>query len=251
MDDIYYFVSIMNLTGEQIDPVLRTKIISRIQSYQNADGGFGDWYNDRSKAGSTMRAINVLRLLGSGPVNRTGASTFLNRLQVSGLIYGNFGFRSSLKESDADISSTYDAVQGLLHMGSQLPNRTGIEFYVKDHQNFDGGFGYQTNRESGIFWDSTVLHTQRGLLSAKLLDIEPEFMEEAYDFILINQESTGGFSNTPGTGARVSYTYNAITSLRSMDRTIPRTDDIASFILSNQIQDGGFIEYSLDTKAGL
>ena len=251
LSDIYYFVSIMNLTGEQIDPVMRSEIITRLQSYQNADGGFGDWYNDRSKAGSTMRAIRILKQLGSEPVNITGASAFLSRLQVSGLLYGNYGFRSSLKEGDADISSTYNAIQGLMDLGAPLPNRTGEEFYVKDHQNFDGGFGYQTNRESGVFWDSTVLHTHRGLLSADMLDIEPDFPDEAHDFILSNQESTGGFSNTPGTGARVSYTYNAITSLRSMGWTIPRTEDVVSFILSNQMQSGGFIEYSLDTKEGL
>ncbi|MGA1793745.1 MAG: prenyltransferase/squalene oxidase repeat-containing protein [Thermoplasmatota archaeon] len=249
--DIFYYVSIMNMSGDPVSGPERLVLIDRVRSYQNADGGFGDWYNDRSKAGTTLTALETLRELGSGPLNMTGATAFLERLQVSGLEYGNFGFRSSIKERDADISSTYDVIEAMNVIGSILPNIDGVKYYVKDHQNFDGGFGYQTNRESGIFWDSTVLHTQRGLLALDLLGEEPTYRTQASGFIRGNQDSTGGFSNTEGEEARVSYTFNAVTALISLGETVPRRADVSNFVASNQLPSGGFLEYSLDTKEGL
>ena len=69
---------------------------------------------------------------------------------------------------------------------------------------------------------------------------------EAVEFILGNQEISGGFRNTEGEEARVSYTYNAITALRSVDENIPRANDVIHFISSNQLSSGGFLEYSLE-----
>ncbi|MGA1819555.1 MAG: prenyltransferase/squalene oxidase repeat-containing protein [Thermoplasmatota archaeon] len=249
--DIFYYVSILNISGDPVTGTERQTLIDRVRSYQNADGGFGDWYNDRSKAGTTLTALETLKELGSGPLNMTGAIAFLEKLQVSGLDYGNFGFRSSVKERDADISSTYDVLEAMSLTGTPPPNIDGVKYYVKDHQNFDGGFGYQTNRESGVFWDSTVLHTQRGLLALKLLGEEPTYRTQASSFIRGNQDSTGGFSNTDGEDARVSYTYNAVTALLSLGETVPRQSDVSNFIASNQLSSGGFLEYSLDTKEGL
>ena len=55
--DIYYYVSILNLTGQVVQGAKRDEFVRRVLSYQNSDGGFGDSYNDRSKAGSTLTAI--------------------------------------------------------------------------------------------------------------------------------------------------------------------------------------------------
>ncbi|MGA1847744.1 MAG: prenyltransferase/squalene oxidase repeat-containing protein [Thermoplasmatota archaeon] len=249
--DIFYYVSILNLTGNPVQGTEKQLLIERVQSYQNADGGFGDWYNDRSKAGTTHTALETLEALGAGPRNRTGAIQFIGRLQVNGLEYGNFGFRSSLKERDADISSTYDSLGALSSMEAAVPNIDQVRFYVRDHQNTDGGFGYQTNRRSGIIWESTMIHTQRGLLSLSQIGGDPDFRTEAVNFIRSNQDTTGGFGNYPGDSAQIAYTYNAITALEALGEPIPRIDDILEFISTKQMENGGFIEYDLDLKEGL
>ncbi len=249
--DIFYYVSILNLTGQQIQEPERSGIAQLVHSYQNADGGYGDWQNDRSKAGSTLTAIRTLFELGERPINETGLISFLNKLQVSGLAWGNYGFRSSLKETDADISSTHDAIQALGLIGGQVPNQAGVIYYIKDHQNIDGGFGYQTNRDAGIIWDSTILHSQRGLLSLSRFNEAPTFDQDAVDFIHGNQQTSGGFRNYQGEEARVSYTYNAIFALISLGETIPRENDVIHFLSTNQMGSGGFLDYSLDTKEGL
>jgi len=124
LSDMYYYISILNTTGEltSMNGAERLELIEMIQSFQNPDGGFGDWYRDRSKAGSTRRALESLEMLGSAPLNITHTVEFLKKLQITGLPYGNSGFRSSLKESDADVSSTYNVTVASLSLGQ--PYRT-------------------------------------------------------------------------------------------------------------------------------
>ena len=253
LSEIHHFVAIHALSDgvSSLNATLRAQLIVRIQSYQNADGGFGDWENDRSKAGSTRMAVETLDLLGASPLDIAGVEAFTSRLQVSGLAYGNFGFRSSIKESDADISTTWDAVRTLTLLDLAVPNATGVIQYVHDHRNEDGGYGYQTNRPAGIFWTSTNLHTHRALSSLEALGASPEAREDTSAFVLSTQNAVGGFSNTPIEDAKVAFTRNALISLSLLDEPIPRADDVALFLHANQLSDGGWVEYDLDLQPGL
>ncbi len=253
LSDIYYYLGILEETGQigSLSDNERDYLISTVKSFQNVDGGFGDWYRDRSKAGSTLMSIKTLGFFGQLPDNVTGAVDFLSRLQVSGLEYGNFGFRSSVKERDADVSSTYNVIKALTLLGGEIPNLSDVINYLRDHQNYDGGFGYQTNREAGIFWDSTSIHTNRGILGLTILEEVPDLREDAIDFLLNLQGTNGGFGQMPGDPGTVAYTYNAIFALKALGVQIPNQDDIVQFVMNNQLDSGGYIEYDLDSKAGL
>jgi prenyltransferase beta subunit len=253
LHDIYFYINILDTTGEldNLDPAMRAKLTETVLGFQNRNGGFGDWYHDRSKVGSTRMALEILTMLGAEPLNKTGAVSFVSSHQVSGLEYGNFGFRSSVKERDADVASTYDAVKALKLLSAPIPNLAGAIAYLKDHQNFDGGFGYQTNRESDVFWHSTIIHTHRGILALELLSEKPTFSSEVVNYIKGSQSTTGGFKNDPDSSATVSYTYNAVVTLQKYGESVPNTDKIIDFIKSNQLSNGGFVEYALDNKEGL
>ncbi len=253
INDIYHFVGIHAYTDgvSAINATLRGELIVRLQSYQNRDGGFGDWESDRSKAGSTRLAVETLAMLGAQPLNLTSLELFVAELQVTGLQYGNYGFRSTIRESDADISTTYDAVRTLSMLQLTVPNATGVEEYVHQHRNLDGGYGFQTNREAGIFWTSTTIHTERALLTLDELGAIPDQPSLTEDFLRTTQAAGGGFANTPGGVAKVSYTWDAILAFDSLAVALPRANDAADFLESNQVADGGWLEYGLDTETGL
>ncbi|MDA3854722.1 MAG: hypothetical protein PF569_00580 [Candidatus Woesearchaeota archaeon] len=176
---------------------------------------------------------------------------FLNKLQVLNLTYGNYGFRSSIKETDADVSSTYNVVYSLNLLNSPVPNKNGVIVYLKDHQNFDGGFGLQTNRKAEIFWTSTLMHTRRGLAALDLLGDIPDFYEEAINFIKKQQSVNRAFSDSVGDTPTISSTYNAVIALDLLKEVVPNTQGIKTFIINNQEINGGFKEHSLDTKEGI
>jgi len=253
LNDIFHFLNIYSQTSgvASINSTTRSELIVQVQSYQNSDGGFGDWLNDRSKAGSTRIAVESLALLGAQPLNLTSLELFINRLQVSGLAYGNFGFRSTITESDADISTTYDAVRVLTMLGITVPNGSGVEEYIHQHRNLDGGYGYQTNREAGIFWPSTTIHTERALLALQAMGTTAEEPVLTTDFLRSVQAPDGGFSNEPTTIAKVSYTWDAVLAFDALMVPLPRPADVAAFTKSNQMPSGGWLEYALDTKTGI
>ncbi len=251
LDEVFYLVSLMDITGGQMDLLERQHLINLTRSFQNKDGGFGDWYRDRSKAGSTLMALQTLSILRSEPLNRTGTVDFLRRLQVTGLAYGNFGFRSSLQESDADVSSTHDVVMAFGLLDIPVPNASEVIFYLNDHQNIDGGFGYQTNRGSGIIWPSTMVYSHRGIFALDAMGEAPELRDAAKEFIQGLQDEVGGFSNGPNELSRVSFTYDAVTSLMALGEPIPRRSEVIDFVRGNHMGNGGYIEYALDTEEGL
>ncbi|MBR9690941.1 hypothetical protein GOV08_04625 [Candidatus Woesearchaeota archaeon] len=251
LKDVYYYLSIYHQTGKINEIYNKSFFIERIQSFQNADGGFGDWAKDRSKAGSTRIALISLSLLGENPLNKSSLKNFLYELQVSNLAYGNYGFKSSFRDSDADLSSTYAVIYSLNHLGFDIPNKNGVIAYLKDHQNEDGGFGLQTNRKSGIFWTSTLTHTRRGLEALDILGEKPDFYERAISFVQSRQSSSGGFSNKIGESPKVTATYNSILSFEILEKQLNNIEAVENFIKNNQKPNGGFTEYSLDNKEGI
>ncbi|MBR9675433.1 terpene cyclase/mutase family protein [Candidatus Woesearchaeota archaeon] len=251
LQDIYFYLSIYNQAEKMNEIDNKTFFIETIQNFQNPDGGFGDWLNDRSKAGSTRLALMSLEILDASPVNKTSLKNFLYELQVLNLTYGNYGFKSSLKDTDADLSSTYDVIYSLNILNFDIPNKQGVIAYLKDHQNFDGGFGLQTNRKSDIFWTSTLTHTRRGLEALDIIGESPDFMDKSISFIHSLQSVDGGYSNEKGSSPKVTSTYNAISSLQILGQKPNNVGGIENFIKNNQEQNGGFVEYSLDNKEGI
>ncbi len=254
LDEIYFRV----LTLHAIDPYLgmlsqeeKGNLTRIVQSFQNPNGGFGDWVKDRSMVGSTRSALEVLDILGEEPLNRTSLIAFIYRLQIINISYGNFGFKSYLKDRDSDLSATYNAIKSLKLLGAAIPNEQGVIEYLRNHQNFDGGFGYQTNRKQEIFWISTSLHTYRGLEALRLMGEEPEFMQEATEFLQSLQTGEGGFSkNKLSSIGSTSDTFDAIMALKSLEAESLRPGDSIIFLRNNQKGDGGFVENAFDTKEG-
>ena len=253
VSDLYFLVGILDVAGElgSLGADERGWLVDRLQSLQNSDGGFGDWYRDRSDVASTSMAVRALQSLGAAPLNSTGVLEYIDRLQVSGLLYGNFGFRETVKEKEADVASTYDAVAVVSALGGMLPNRTGVVAYLRNHQNYDGGFGYKTNRDSGVFWDSTTVYTNRGVLGLSVLGEGPDLRDRAVSFLKGMQYTSAGFSNLPKNDPSIAYTYNAVLALVALGEPVPRQPEVAAFVLANQMPNGGFLDHAVDTKEGI
>ncbi len=255
LNDVYYRV----MTLRTIDPSLsmlndteKQEIINHTKAMQASVGGFGDWSNDRAKAGSTRRALEVLDALGAEPDNRTKLLSWMRRLQVKNLTYGSHGFRSYLQDSDADISATYNIIRSFQLLGEPVPNRQAVITYAKQHQNPDGGFGLQTVRNADVFWPSTAVHTYRGIRTLDILGAEPDFRDKAVDFLTSLQQSNGGFANTPsGSRGKTAYTYDVVLALQALGEPVPRTDAVSSFLQNNQRVNGGYTESTVDNKEAM
>lgn len=178
LDEIYYKVMTLyrfDQTLSQLSLEERANIVDRVKTFQNPDGGFGDWDGDRSFIHSTRKAIEILAAFKAKPDDVSNAIDFIYRLQITGLSdpYSNGGFKSYLQDSDADISATHEAIQALVWLNATIPNGGDVVRYLRNHQNPDGGFGYQTHARRGIFWTSTATHTYDGVDSLRLLGAEP------------------------------------------------------------------------------
>ncbi|MEW6035846.1 MAG: prenyltransferase/squalene oxidase repeat-containing protein [Candidatus Micrarchaeota archaeon] len=256
LSDIHQMVMILyehDSTLSALAPETKSRLIKNVRSFQNPNGGFGDWENDRSKTESTRLALETLKALGSGPMNRSGAVHFLSDLQVTNLTYGNYGFRSHLQDPDADLSSTYDAIVSFELLGEPVPNSVQAVEYVKQHQNKDGGFGLGTNRKAGVSWPSEMSLTYRGLRALDSLGSKPDFEDEAVSYIKGLQTADGGFSASKSISARATTaaTYNAIMALEVLGEAPDRPADARSFLENNAGEGGGFLENSLDTEESL
>ena len=256
LSDVHQIVMILreyDPSLSMLPPQTKTRLVSRVRSFQNPNGGFGDWANDRSKTESTRLALETLDALGSGPKNRTAALSFLSSLQVSGLPYGNYGFRSHLQDPDADLSSTYDAIVSYYLLGTEVPNRVQVVEYVRQHQNNDGGFGLGTNRKAGVFWPSEISQTYRGASALQILGAQPDFREEAIDYVRGLQTGEGGFANTVSASEKASTaaTYNAIFALDALGSSANDPSGARVFLENNAEQNGGFLENSVDAEESL
>jgi len=254
LDEIYYKVMTLKRTDPGLNMLSQREkddLIGKIQLFQNRNGGFGDWKKDRSKIGSTRRALEALTALGAQPANKTGVVSFIGRLQLFNLQYGNFGFKSYLRDSDADLQATYNAVKSFALLNEPIPNEQGVIAYLKIHQNNNGGFGYQTIRQEGIFWTSTALDTHRGVRALSLLGSVPDFEQEAITFLQGLQTSDGGFASASSiTKGTTASTFNAVEALQSLGASPLQENDVIQFLNNNKKLNGGFLENVFDTAEG-
>ncbi len=258
LDEIYYKVMTLyrfDQTLSRLSLEERANIADRVKAFQNPNGGFGNWDGDRSFIHPTTKAIETLAALGAKPGNVTNAIDFIYRLQITGLSdpYSNGGFKSYLQDSDADISATYEAVQALVLLDATIPNRGDVVRYLQNHQNPDGGFGYQTHARRGIYWTSTAVHTYDGVESLRLLGAEPLEKEKAIRFLQSLQTGEGGFANDKGIDSKAfaGYTYAAVNALAILGAEPTNRDAVISFLEQSQREDGGFGATILSQESGM
>lgn len=255
LTEVYFLLKALrelDPTLSSLDASLRSKLTANLQALQNADGGFGDWVDDRSLTGSTARAAEALAILGAAPANGTAALAFLDSLQITTTVYSNGGYRSSKVDRDADVSSTADAVRAYAALGVPVTNASAVAAYVRYHQNADGGFGLQTNRPAGTTWPSTATATYDGLTALSILGAAPDFPSAGVSFLRGLQNADGGFGfNTGNLTSRAAYTFDALVCLAQLNSTAPNPGAAASFLQGNQLASGGFVENALDPVAGL
>jgi len=258
LDEIYYKVMTLyrfDQTLSRLSLEERANIANRVKAFQNPDGGFGGWDSDRSFIHSTRKAIEILVVLGAKPDNASNVIDFIYRLQITGLSdpYSNGGFKSYLQDSDADISATHEAIQALVLLDAQIPNRGDVVRYLQNHQNPDGGFGYQTHARRGIFWTSTATHTNDGVDSLRLLGAEPLEKEKAIRFLQSLQTGEGGFANDREIDSKAfsGYTYAAVNALAILGAEPTNRDAVISFLEQSQMEEGGFSATILSQEPGL
>ncbi len=255
LSEVYFLVKAVRELDPSISSLnasMNATLIGRLQALQNADGGFGDWVADRSRTGSTARAVEALAILGAGPLNQTRALAFLDSLQITGTLYSNGGFRSARVDKDADVSSTASAIRAYAALGAGVPNAAGVSSYVKAHQNLDGGFGLQTNRPAGISWPSIATATYDGLAALQILGAAPDFPAAAVTFLRGLQNADGGFGlNTGNLSSTTAYTMDALEDLAGLGSTAANPPAASAFLLGNQLANGGFVENPLDPLEGI
>jgi len=125
--------------------------------------------------------------------------------------------------------------------------------YLQNHQNPDGGFGYQTHAKRGIFWTSTAIHTNDGVDSLRLLGAEPLEKEKAIRFLQSLQTGDGGFANDRGIDSKAfsGYTYAALNALAILGAEPTNRDAVISFLEQSQKEEGGFGATILSQESGL
>ena len=255
LSEIYFLLKVvreMDPSLSALNATMNATLITRLQALQNADGGFGDWVGDRSRTGSTARAVEALAVLGAAPLNRTGAIAFLDSLQITGTQYSNGGFRSARVDKDSDVSSTANAVRAYAALGAPVLNATAVATYVKAHQNLDGGFGLQTNRLWGTSWPSIATATYDGLAALQILGATADFPSAAVTFLRGLQNADGGFGlNSGNLTSRTAYTMDVLEDLALLGSFAGNPSAASTFLLGNQLANGGFVENSLDPLEGI
>ncbi|RMG23196.1 MAG: hypothetical protein D6732_24965, partial [Methanobacteriota archaeon] len=249
LDRIFYRVGALI----QIDPDLsnltqsmKDYLISQVLSFENTNGGFGDWKRDRSSVSATFKAVQVLNWLGYANLNTTKVKGFLDRLFVA--FSGKF--KTYLSDTDGDIYATSLAVLTYNLLGEPIFSSTQINDSLVYAQNLNpasvpnveiGGYGLQTNSLKGIYWTSTVVHSAYAIEAIFSYGGSLANTSAAITFLQGMQLSTGGFADSPYlANASVAYTERALTALNLLGSGPVDPVKVENFIHSLQTADGGY-----------
>lgn len=249
LDRIYFRVGALL----QIDPdlsnltqAMKDYLVSQILKFENSNGGFGDWINDRSSVSATFKAVQVLNWLGYSGLNTTKVQLYLDSLFV------NFSgkFKTYLSDTDGDNYATSLAVLTYNLLGRPISNLSQVNASLVFAQNLDsmkvpsveiGGFGLQTNSLKGIYWTSTVVHSAYVIESILSYGGSVVNVSAAIGFLQSMQLSTGGFADSPYLPSEsITYTERALSALNLLGAAPVDSVKLENFILSLQHTDGGF-----------
>lgn len=249
LDRIYFRIGALI----QIDPdlsnltqAMKDYLISQVLSFENTNGGFGDWRYDRSSVSATFKAVEILNWLGYTGLNTTKVKSYLDRLFVS--FSGKF--KTYLSDTDGDIYATSLAVLTYNRLGEPIFASSQVNDSLVNAQNLDpvnvpnieiGGFGLQTNSLKGIYWTSSVVHSAYAIEAILSYGGTVANSSAAISFLQGMQLSTGGFADNPNLpNASMSYTERALTALNLLGSSPADAVKVESFIHSLQTAEGGY-----------
>lgn len=251
IDQIYYRLAayrILDPTLVDLPVDISNVFVSSILSFQNPDGGFGQWHRDTSGISSTKKAVEVLSWLGElGQINATLVGEYLNsiRNQLTS------GFNSNKYDSDADIYTSTLGVESYDILGLSLTNKTDItNMFLRSQNNSTdpllvptielGGFGKQTNNQKGIFWSSQATVSRAAVHSLQIL-ATPFVSTDTVNFLKSLQTTNGGFVNDKlSISESSSYTSSALEAIYMLSSTPQDAVKAIGYIQSLETSDGGF-----------
>ncbi len=264
LDLIFYrlaAIKVLDPTLSNVSQTLRDFLSTQVLSFQNLDGGFGNWYKDKSSVSSTYKALQVLNWLGYTNYNATAVELFLNARQNS----LTKGFVSDRYDSDSDVYTTYLAVKAYKLLGKTPPNASLVAQLFINAQNLNssvvpnneiGGFGDQTNSVKNVYWQSKVTTTRAAIMGLYELGYNVSNVIDvtaALNFVKgVQISAIGSFANTPSIAKdSATYTEAALDVIYFLNGTPKDAAKAETYLLSLENSDGGFKLDSSSTLSSL
>lgn len=266
LDQIYFRLATIKLLDPNLDNIsvaTKQSWIDKVFTFQNPDGGFGEWERDYSSVSQTANALEILNWLGDNTVNQTLVKEFLDARRIT----LTNGYASNAQDSDSDVYSTYQAVRAYSFLNLQPENKSDVADLFIRAQNDDvntseqfGGFGAQSNNQKNVYWQSEGTITRSALFGLDLLNSQlPDSSNytSALNFIKFTQASSGGFYNDNPSGANASlvitgpYTTTAIETILYLNGTLFDEAKAITYLNSLSKSDGGFGLSGTSTESSL
>jgi hypothetical protein len=123
------------------------------------------------------------------------------------------GFKDyEIKDSEAHVIITYQAVMTLTSLGLSVPNRQAVIDWLRSCQTASGGFRWHPNSAS-YSNKPDVWYTWAALRALEALGAEPDDVPGCAGWINSLQNADGGFGDRPDWYSRLYSTYYAVHSL--------------------------------------
>lgn len=135
LEEVLYLIKVANLLDIELNN--KDKLIAKLQSSQQEDGGFG---LEASDLFMTFYAVNTLEELGSSPLNKESCISWIREGQVA-----DGGFivrRGSTHTNSSDIYSTYISVVSLNTLNAKPESSDKLLEWLRDCQYKYGGFKF-------------------------------------------------------------------------------------------------------------
>ena len=131
--EFYYLIKVANMLDVELND--KGTLVSRFQTIQNGDGGFGFKNSDTY---STFLVVNILSELDAHPLDESGCTSWIKEAQSND---GGFIFRrGEYSSNNSDLYSTYLSTSSLENMNSRAKNPEGLFKWLRDCQDETGGF---------------------------------------------------------------------------------------------------------------
>ncbi len=165
-ETIYYLAKLANLLA--IDFNNRDMLITKMQSIQQKDGGFGF---EASDLFMTFYVVNILEELGSSPLNKQDCVSWIQKGQIDD---GGFIIRrGSIRTNSSDIYSTYMSVVSLNTLDAKPENSDKLLEWLRNCQYKYGGFKfapeYADLDASADTFEASLEYTYYGLITWSIL----------------------------------------------------------------------------------
>lgn len=161
LEEVLYVTKVANLLGIELNN--KDKLIAKLQSSQQEDGGFGFGASDLFM---TFYVVNTLEELGSYPVDKKGCISWIQEGQITD---GGFNLRRGpIHTNSSDIYSTYISVVSLNALDAKPENSDKLLEWLKDCQDEHGGFKlapkYANLNTSKSSFEARLEYTSWGLM---------------------------------------------------------------------------------------